>query len=435
MQRIAGFVARVWAKIGKMPHAMQRIAGFVARVWAKIGKMPHAMQRIAGFVARIGAQQGEKVLCVQCMQRIHGFVARPAQKAENRHFRCNESTDSVQAQGKNPKTWEQPVWHENCPGLNVVTGHLGILAKDTTMKRRACFLIGSVVTVIFAAGVLTGQQATKNHEVGDKSRDREAIVNAGHSFIKAFVSGDASALAAHWTENGEYYADDGTILRGRGEIEKAYAVLFAKKTGRTEADIEMISIRFPSKDTAIEEGYFKVRSGKQVPVSSKYTVLHVRENGKWLMAVVREWPSEGVSLRDLEWLIGTWEARHGDTHITTAYEWWGDKTFIRVNITLKKQDRTITGFQMIGKDRSTGQLRSWTFDPEGSFGEAGWSRDGRKWVQESAAVLAGGSTLTATNIMTPIDKDSFTFQSVHRTVDGEEVSDIPPVRVIRVTEK
>jgi hypothetical protein len=71
-QRIAGFVARVWAKIGKMPHAMQRITGFVAGVRAKIGKMPHAMQRITGFVARVGAQQGEKVLCVQCMQRIGG---------------------------------------------------------------------------------------------------------------------------------------------------------------------------------------------------------------------------------------------------------------------------------------------------------------------------------------------------------------------------
>jgi hypothetical protein len=83
-QRIAGFVARVWAKIGKMPDAMQRIAGFVARVRAKIGKMPDAMQRIAGFVARPGAQQGKKVLCVQCMQRIAGFVASPGQRWPNR---------------------------------------------------------------------------------------------------------------------------------------------------------------------------------------------------------------------------------------------------------------------------------------------------------------------------------------------------------------
>jgi ribosomal protein L34 len=75
-----GFVARVWAKIGKMPQAMQRIAGFVARVRAKTGKMPHVMQRIAGFVARPGAQQGEKVLCVQCMQRISRYCARPGQK-------------------------------------------------------------------------------------------------------------------------------------------------------------------------------------------------------------------------------------------------------------------------------------------------------------------------------------------------------------------
>src|SRR4029077_18718061 len=132
----------------------------------------------------------------------------------------------------------------------------------------------------------------------------------------------------------------------------------------------------PSKDTAIEEGYFKVRTGKDLPTSSKYTIMHVREGGKWLMAVVREWPSVGTSILDLDWLIGTWEAKRDDTEVRTTYEWWGDKTFIRVHITLKQKGQTREGFQMICKDRSTGQLRSWTFDAEGSFGEATWSRDG-----------------------------------------------------------
>jgi len=42
---------------------------------------------------------------------------------------------------------------------------------------------------------------------------------------------------------------------------------------------------------------------------------------------------------------------------------------------------------MVGKDRSTGQIRSWTFDPDGSFGEASWARDGKKI---SAAVFRRG---------------------------------------------
>ena len=153
------------------------------------------------------------------------------------------------------------------------------------------------------------------------------------------------------------------------------------------------------------------------------------------MAVVREWPGDGESLRDLDWLIGTWEAKHDDTEVRTTYKWWGDKAFIRVAIAFKQNGRTRTGFQMIGKDASTGQLRSWTFDSEGGFGEATWTRDGNKWSLESAGVLEDGGVLTTTNILTRLDNDTFTFQSVQRALDGEEIADIPPVRVMRVKGK
>jgi hypothetical protein len=225
------------------------------------------------------------------------------------------------------------------------------------------------------------------------------------------------------------------VIRGRADIEKAYTNLFAKDKARAEAEIEVTSIRFPSRDTAIEEGYFKVRKGKEPATSSKFTALHVREDGKWLMAVVREWPSEGVTLRDLDWIIGTWEAKRADAEVRTTYEWWGDKSFIRVAVSIKQKGRTSEGFQMIGKDASTGQLKSWTFDRDGSFAEAAWSRDGKKWVMESTGVIEDGSVQTSTNIITQLDDDSFTFQSVQRTADGEDVEDIPPIRVNRVKAK
>jgi uncharacterized protein (TIGR02246 family) len=289
-----------------------------------------------------------------------------------------------------------------------------------------------------AIGYLGGQQPAGQPAAakpGGDSPDTAAVKSAGQSFLKAYLAGDAKAMAAHWTENGEYFTDDGTVIRGRAAIEKGYKELFGKKNPHTQAEIEVTSIRFPSKDAAIEEGYFKMRTGKEPATSSKYSVLHVREGGKWLMAVVREWPSEGISIRDLEWLIGTWEAKRDDTDVLTTYEWWGDKSYIRVNITIKKKDETREGFQMIGKDASTGQIRSWTFDRDGGFGEATWSRDGQKWIQESAGVLDDGRILAATNILTPIDNDAFTFQSVQRSAAGEDVADIPPVRVTRVKGK
>lgn len=304
------------------------------------------------------------------------------------------------------------------------------------MKKKACFLIATAALTMLAFGYLSGQQpADKGKPTTTENADRDAIKKAGQSFLKAYLAGDGKAMAAHWTENGEYFADDGTILRGRANIEKAYIDAFAKKGMHTEAGIDVTSIRFLSKDTAVEEGYFKVNSGKEAATSSKYSVLHVREGGKWLMALVREYPSEGVSLRDLEWLIGAWQAKRDDTEVRTTYEWWGDKSFIRMNISIKQKSGTREGFQMIGKDSATGQLRSWTFDKAGSFGEATWTQDGKKWLQESAGVSDDGSVLAATNIMTRIDNDSFTFQSVERSVGGEEVADIPPVLVTRVKEK
>jgi uncharacterized protein (TIGR02246 family) len=307
------------------------------------------------------------------------------------------------------------------------------------MTKKASIVIASVVVAVVAIGYLRGQQTTEKLASGQADKgnaaDTDAIKKAGQSFLKAYLAGDAKAMAALWTENGEYFADDGTILRGRVDIEKAYRDLFAKKKPETEAEIDVTSIRFPSKDSAIEEGYFRMRTGKEAAVSTKYTVLHVREGGKWLMAVVREWPSEGNSLEDLDWLIGTWEAKREDAEIRATYEWWGDKAFIRAILNIKQKEQTSKGFQMIGKDHSTGQVRSWSFDEGGSFGEATWNRDGRKWVQAATAVLEDGSVQEMTHILTWIDKDAFTFQSVQRALNGEPMPDIAPIRVTRVKAK
>ena len=91
----------------------------------------------------------------------------------------------------------------------------------------------------------------------------------------------------------------------------------------------------------------------------------------------------------------------------------------------------MAGMQLIGRNPRTGNLRSWVFESEGGFGEAEWSWDGKRWVQEATGVQADGDEVTATNILTPIDKNSFTWQSIDRTENGEDVPSIPPVKVTR----
>jgi uncharacterized protein (TIGR02246 family) len=265
-----------------------------------------------------------------------------------------------------------------------------------------------------------------------RPEDEAAIRKSTAEFIKAAEKGDAKAVAAAWTEEGEYINEDGTTLRGRAAIEAAYAKAFAKKKN-VKLEINIDSIRFPSKDTAIEEGYAKsYKPNAENPTSSRYSVLHVREGGKWLMAVLREWPDEGVSLHDLDWIIGAWEAKSDEAQIRTTYEWDDKKNSIRCQIAIKGPGRIINATQVILKDPRTGLLRSWIFDDEGNFGDGAWTQDGKRWVIDASGVQADGGELTAKNIMTPVDKDSFTWQSTERTLDGEEMPNIAPVKVTRV---
>jgi hypothetical protein len=198
-------------------------------------------------------------------------------------------------------------------------------------------------------------------------------------------------------------------------------------------ELTVESIRFPSKDTAVKEGYAQSYRGEtDTPTASRYSVLHVREGGRWLLALLREWPDEGVSLRGLDWLSGTWEARTDESDVRTTYEWDPKKNSIRCRITIQGKGRTVTAPQVLLKDPRTGQLRSWLFDDDGGFGDATWTRDGKRWVIEAAGIRADGGELTATNLLTSVDRDTFTGQSTERTLDGQELPNIPPGKIQRV---
>src|SRR5262245_53300667 len=287
-----------------------------------------------------------------------------------------------------------------------------------------------VAAAVAAAAPVAAQKAP-----ADRPADREAVQKALDSFVAAFRKGDAKAVAAHFTAEGEYISDDGDTFRGRAALEKDYGGFFAKNPDNT-LDVEVESIRFPSRDTAVVEGHFKLHMGKKKElVVSRCSFLYAREDGKWLIAIAREWPGDGLSLRDLEWLIGTWEAKRDGSVVTTKYEWTANKTFIRCQFSITQDEKTTTGMQMIGKMPSTGELHTWTFEDAGGIGDSDISRDGKKWMFAARGSTADGRVITATNIMTQIDADTFTWQSVERTVDGEALADQPPVKVTRVKGK
>jgi uncharacterized protein (TIGR02246 family) len=300
-------------------------------------------------------------------------------------------------------------------------------------KTRACLVIAAILAAI-AVGVIgakdkpTGSPATAD---GERKEDTAAINKLMHDFTAAFEKGDAVAAAACLTSGAELIPENGDSIRGRDAIQKAFNSHFASNP-RVKITLDVESLRFTSKDTAIEEGTIKTTTEKTGPSTNHYSVLLVREDGKWLLGYVKEWPDENADLEDLDWLIGSWTAKRSDAEINTTYEWFGNKSFIKAQITIREKTKSFTAMQLIGTDPNTGGLRTWTFEYDGGFGEGTISRDGKKWVFETATALTDGSVLEANNILIQLDKNSFTWQPVNLAVDGEQFGDLRPVKVTRV---
>jgi uncharacterized protein (TIGR02246 family) len=298
-------------------------------------------------------------------------------------------------------------------------------------------VLGGLAVGLHAQGTAppsAGQPKAEAQGTDDRTADRAAVRAALKDFVAAFEKGDAAAAAAHMTTGAELMAPDGTSVHGRDAIQKAYADHFAKNPKHT-VTVEPQSLRFTSRDTALEEGQMTVTQGKEDPGDFRYVALFVREDGRWQIAVLRNDEIEEPTLLDLDWLIGTWEAKGGDAEARTTYEWIGNKSFIRSEFTVREKGVTLTGTQMIGADPTTDELRTWTFEADGGYGEGTCTRDGSKWLFTSSATLADGRAMTATNILTPINRDTFTWQPVNLTIDGEPVGNLPPVKVTRVKAK
>lgn len=230
------------------------------------------------------------------------------------------------------------------------------------MGKNFCLLVTSSLIAILAPGFLVADDQNPGTKTDKDAHaaDRAAIRKTMRSFAEAFQKGDPGAAAAYLTPGAELIPYQGSPVRGREAIRKAMADHFTKNS-RPRIKLEVESVHFPSRDSALEEGEIKVSTEKEANSTNRYSVLYVREDGKWLLAMIREWPSERAALQDLDWLIGSWAAKTPEAEVQTAYEWFGNKSFIQAQFTVRQKDKTFIGKQLIGADPKTGELRTWTF--------------------------------------------------------------------------
>jgi uncharacterized protein (TIGR02246 family) len=266
--------------------------------------------------------------------------------------------------------------------------------------------------------------------------DEQAIRATAAEFVKAFNAGDAKTIGAEWSTDAQYTDESGQVFHGRAAIEKEYADLFKAQHGLTMA-LTIESLRFLGPDIAIEKGIAKVKSPADADTAARYTVVHARRDGKWVMIVGRDAPyvavADGDYLKDLAWLIGEWSTGSKDQGLRIKFEWIAQRNFIKNSfMAVKDGQEKLTGAQVIGWNPKLGRIVSWHFDAQGGYGNDAWTKDGSKWVITATGVLRDGSESSAVNVLTPIDADSFTWQSVMRTLDGVSLPDAAPVKVMRM---
>jgi uncharacterized protein (TIGR02246 family) len=296
-------------------------------------------------------------------------------------------------------------------------------------------LLFTLVAVVVPGGVASAQEGTTRDP--EHEHDRQAVVKLSQDMVRAFGQRDAAAMAAHWTEQGEYIQNGGQPIRGRGEIEKGYAEFFKTIKGEQKVEVQLDTVRFPSAAVALIETTLRRKNDEgEIVASARQDAVLARDGEQWKLAVVRESDRDvrpPVSLKDLEWLIGTWRAVTPDREVTITYKWDENKAFIRGIFTVKEGTKAIeSGTETIGRDNADGVIRTWLFQSDGGFADGVLAREDGKWTIDVHAARADGSKLAATIIYVPVDPHTFTWQAVNQVLDGVTAADTPPIKVTRL---
>ena len=255
-----------------------------------------------------------------------------------------------------------------------------------------------------------------------------------------FNRGDAKALAACWTTDGDFIGSTGERLVGRQSIEKAFEKFLAEHKGSKIA-LHVTDHRLLSDAVALVDLVAEMQPARENregdPLS---TIVYVKPGDQWLIASFRETIANATPqpshLKDLAWMVGDWTdatANDSGVHIRSSCAWAGNGRYLIRKFGIAHQGQTARGgTEVIGWDPRAHRIRSWTFNADGAFGESTWTRDGNQWLVKYHGILADGSDVSATHLVTLTDADTLTLESKERRLDGQRQADVAPVTIKRV---
>ncbi len=269
-----------------------------------------------------------------------------------------------------------------------------------------------------------------------RAADAKAIADLVTTFERSFEAGDAKALASMFTDDAQV-ADDSGSTRGRQSIEARFAAYFAANP-KAKLAIKVDELRFLTPDVAIEEGRAVVAPAAPgaKPDKTRYTVVYVKENGKWLQSSLREEEDDEVGvperLKELEWLIGDWVNESQDAVVLTTCHWSEDRHYLLREFTVKVTGKpALKGVQRIGWDPAAKQVRSWVFDSDGGFSEGYWSRAGEQWLIKAHGFHHDGQPVSATMMITRLGPGALRWSAYDRTRGSDLIPLVDEYTLVR----
>lgn len=321
--------------------------------------------------------------------------------------------------------------------------------KEPTTMKRFLGLTGLCLLGLFAGTSFSGPFQREKGEAppartSPRAQDETALRGLVANFTRAFNAGDARALGALFGENARIVTEEGRAIEGRSAIEAQFARAFEENPGQTIA-IKTESLRFLGPSGAIEEGSATITTpgepGEPPAVEvTRYSAAYVKHGDKWLHDSIRDYPSSETEkastphehLKDLEWMVGEWVDESDAGQVETSCKWSENGSFLVRSFQLRVRGQAeSTGTQQIGWDPRLKQVRSWAFDADGGVSEGLWYRDGKRWIIKSRGVVKDGETVTATNIVTPENRDRIRLRVTDRTVGAEVLPDVEEIILVR----
>jgi len=290
-----------------------------------------------------------------------------------------------------------------------------------------------LIPAALAAGLVYTLGFAQNRPAAAAADEEQAIRKATQAYVDAFNKADLDGVMAIWSSDPEYMDEDGTCTKGR----EAVAAIFKKSMQENKGlkiAIKTSALRFLKDDVALQDGSSTVTKSTGESESNPFSAVWIKKEGKWLVNHVRDLSAPGATaaaehpgtrLKELDWLVGEWK-HDGKEHKTTLTARWakGQKFLIVEVVVHGKSEDILSIHQIVGWDPTTDRVHSWLFDSRGGFGEGFWNKKGETWNVNTVGITMDGRHGTGVNKWALVDENTFTFQALDRTLDGQPMPDV-----------